>query len=210
MTKPAASPTAIAEAVAYAAKWHGDQVRKGTTIAYLSHLLGVCALALDHGATTEQAQAAVLHDVVEDGGGQPRLDDVRSVFGEGVADMVSALSDAAPLPGESKPPWKVRKTAYLEHLAALVADGHPAVLISACDKLHNAMSIVADATAPDGDPGLQVFERFSASASETAWYYGELAGVLSAADLPVRLGDLLATTVARLVGLTEQATAEGL
>jgi hypothetical protein len=88
---------------------------------------------------------------------------------------VAALSDAAPAPGEAKPPWLERKTAYLDHLGVLVADGHPAALVSLCDKLHNARSIVADASDPDG-PGPAVFDRFTATAEQTAWYYRSLRG----------------------------------
>jgi len=50
-----------------AAKIHADQVRKGTTIPYLSYLLGACATALDYGANEDEAIAALLHEAIEDG-----------------------------------------------------------------------------------------------------------------------------------------------
>ena len=177
----------FAQAVAYAAAAHGDQVRKGTDVTYVAHLLSVAALVLEHGGSEPQAVAAVLHDVVEDCGGTQRLDDVRATFGEEVAQLVHDLSDAAPAPGEAKAPWPQRKQAYLAHLAELADAGSPAVLVSCCDKLHNAEAIVADATDPDGRPGLAVFDRFSASADDTGWYYGQLADVFARAELPGRL-----------------------
>ena len=57
----------LLEALAAAAQIHGSQVRKGTTIPYLSHLLGTCAIALDYGANEDEAIAALLHDAIEDG-----------------------------------------------------------------------------------------------------------------------------------------------
>ena len=48
------------DALLMASRIHADQKRKGTKIPYLSHLLGVAAIALEHGATEEQAIAALL------------------------------------------------------------------------------------------------------------------------------------------------------
>ncbi len=201
-------PAAVCRALAYAAEAHGGQLRKGTQVPYLSHLLSVAALTMEHGGTTIQCQAAALHDVVEDCGGQPRLDNVRATFGDEVAAIVHALSDAAPPAGEHKPPWRPRKEAYLQHLYELVADGHAAVLVSACDKLHNAEAIVADATDPDGEPGLAVFDRFSASPADTAWYYRGLRRALVEADLPGRLVDRFTAAVNRLDELARRADPE--
>jgi (p)ppGpp synthase/HD superfamily hydrolase len=182
------------DATAYAAIAHAGQVRKGTDVPYLSHLLAVAALVLEHGGGEVQATAAVLHDIVEDQGGRRRLEDLRVRFGDDVADVVEALSDAAPADGEAKAPWRERKEHYLQHLEHLVTTGHPAVLVSACDKLHNARAIVADATDPHG-LGAAVWDRFRASPAETAWYYRSLTDVLGGAEgLPARLvRDLLST-----------------
>jgi (p)ppGpp synthase/HD superfamily hydrolase len=196
---------AVSQAIGYAARAHGAQTRKGTDVPYLSHLLAVTALTMEHGGSTEQCQAAALHDVVEDHGGAERLAEVRRLFGDAVADMVGALSDAVPTRGEAKPPWEDRKQTYLAHLAGLAATGDPAVLVSACDKLHNAESIVADATDPDGAPGLAVFDRFSAPPKQVACYYRGLADALAGADLPERLHVRLTNAVERLVLLAEQA-----
>ena len=173
------------DAVAYAATAHGHQVRKGTDIPYLSHLLAVTAMVLEYGGDETQATAAVLHDVVEDCGGARRLEDVRMTFGDDIATLVHALSDASPADGEAKPPWKDRKERYLDDLEELTADGHPATLVSLCDKLHNARAIVADAADPEG-PGPKVWERFSASPADVAWYYRELARCFHAGRLPTR------------------------
>lgn len=81
-----------------------------------------------------------------------------------------ACSDAVAVRGRPKPPWHVRKAAYLERLAA---DADPDVLlVSACDKLHNARSIMADLRAE----GPAFWRRFSESdPGEQLWYYQSLA-----------------------------------
>src|SRR3989304_6019326 len=57
------------EALMLASELHARQLRKGTTIPYASHLLGVASIALEYGADEETATAALLHDAIEDQGG---------------------------------------------------------------------------------------------------------------------------------------------
>src|SRR5664280_2166682 len=40
--------------------------RKKTRIPYVAHLLGVCAIVLEHGGSEDEAIAALLHDTLED------------------------------------------------------------------------------------------------------------------------------------------------
>ena len=54
----------IIDAMAAAAQIHGRQKRKATEIPYLSHLLGTCSIALEYGATEDEAIAALLHDAI--------------------------------------------------------------------------------------------------------------------------------------------------
>src|SRR4030095_10333191 len=64
-------------ALLYATHVHGGQVRKGTTIPYVAHLLAVAATVLEYGGDEDLAIAALLHDSVEDQGGSARLADIR-------------------------------------------------------------------------------------------------------------------------------------
>src|SRR5881392_380656 len=57
------------EALIYATRAHGNQMRKKTGIPYIAHILGVTAIALEYGANETEAIAALLHDTVEDCGG---------------------------------------------------------------------------------------------------------------------------------------------
>jgi len=150
------------QALDSAADAHRDQSRKGTAIPYLSHPLGVASLVLEHGGDEEQAIAGLLHDVLEDCGGQHEAL-IREAFGDRVAAMVLGCTDGLPDEAGDKPPWKARKLAYLQHLE-LADEG--TLLVSACDKLHNARAIVADLMA-----GHAVFERFKAGREGTSWYY---------------------------------------
>ena len=73
------------EALVMAADLHVDQRRKGCDVPYVSHLLAVAALILEHGGTEDEAIAGLLHDAVEDQGGQATLIRIRECFGDGVA-----------------------------------------------------------------------------------------------------------------------------
>ena len=158
------------EAVEYAAIAHAAQVRKGTTIPYISHPIAVSALVIEHGGNEVQAIAALLHDVLEDcGPGHGPM--IGKRFGHGVLTIVEGLTDGVPDEHGKKLAWRERKEAYLAHLDHAALD---VVLVSACDKLHNAMAIADDHTVI----GDAVFERFSQPKSSTVWYYRELAGII--------------------------------
>ena len=62
------------EALRYAARLHRAQMRKGTNIPYVTHLLAVAAIVGENGGTEDEVIAALLHDAVEDQGGYERGD----------------------------------------------------------------------------------------------------------------------------------------
>jgi len=151
-------------AVRYAADAHAGQTRKGTPVPYLGHLLGVASIVLDAGGDEDEAIAALLHDAAEDAGGRERLDDIRARFGDRVARIVEACTDAWTTP---KPPWIERKRAYVEHASSLATDE---LRVSAADKVHNAYAILRDLRV-HGDA---VWQRFNAPADDVIWYYEAL------------------------------------
>src|SRR6266704_3127289 len=101
------------EAITFATQLHAKQLRKGTTIPYIAHLLAVAALVLENGGNEDEAIAALLHDAVEDQGGVPTLKVIREKYGDAVAAIVEGCTDADTYP---KPPWRQRKERYCEHL----------------------------------------------------------------------------------------------
>jgi len=77
-----------------AAALHSMQKRKGSDIPYISHLMAVCSMVLEQGGDEDQAIAALLHDAVEDQGGQPTLRVIRRAL----ANMWPAWWRPAPTP----------------------------------------------------------------------------------------------------------------
>ena len=163
-TRPLLDGDRLSEAMAAAARIHATQLRKGTTIPYLSHLLGTCAIALDYGANEHEAIAALLHDAIEDGEPTEAARATVWSFGDEVGRIVEGCTDADTHP---KPPWLERKQAYLARLAA---EDRSILLVSASDKLHNARSIVRDLR----NVGEDLWERFSAPTDQILWYYRSL------------------------------------
>lgn len=151
-------------ALEYATVVHGGQVRKETSVPYISHLLAVCALVLEDGGGEDEAIAALLHDAVEDGGGRARREDIRLHFGDPVAEIVWACSDTDETP---KPLWKERKTQYIGHIGQASPEARR---VSCADKVHNARSILLDYR----ERGENLWERFNAKGDEQLWYYREL------------------------------------
>lgn len=157
------------EALAYAAHLHTDQVRKGGCIPYISHLLAVSAIAIEHGATEDEAISALLHDALEDQprGGETRRE-IREQFGERVLAIVESCTDWEDSP---KPGWRERKARFIEQ----VRDADASVrLVAAADKVHNVRSILLDYRRQ----GEAVWERFTRGKSGTLWYYREFATAL--------------------------------
>jgi (p)ppGpp synthase/HD superfamily hydrolase len=172
-------------AFAYAHRLHRNQVRKGTAIPYISHLMSVAALVLEHGGNEDQAIAALLHDAPEDQGGATTLAEIQRMFGDDVASIVFDCTDAW---NEPKPEWRERKEDYL---AALPNKRPASLLVSLADKAHNAEAILHDYRIL----GDRLWNRFNGGREGTRWYYSALANIFLQA-LPGRLANRLSTTVA--------------
>ncbi len=181
-------------AVDYARKLH-TETRKGTRIPYMAHLLGVASLVMGEAGgsipvTEEMVIAAILHDVVEDHGGKPRLDDLREVFGKRVAEMVEGLSDTLAEDHDKKEGWEERKVAYLRKLRDEPED---VLLISAADKLYNAKAVLDDYK----EIGPEVWKRFKRGRNEQLWYFDSLIAIFQL-RMNNRIVDELQRVVAEL------------
>jgi (p)ppGpp synthase/HD superfamily hydrolase len=157
----------FSRALGVAAELHATQVRKTTGVPYVSHLLGTCAIALQHGANRDQAIAALLHDALEDVRPTERAEAAVASFGDEVLRIVRGCTDGIPDENGVKPPRAVRKARYIESLRH---EDKAVLLVSAADKLYNARSIVDDMHLD----GLAVFDRFNATRDETIGYYDDL------------------------------------
>ncbi|RMF19289.1 MAG: bifunctional (p)ppGpp synthetase/guanosine-3',5'-bis(diphosphate) 3'-pyrophosphohydrolase [Deltaproteobacteria bacterium] len=156
----------VSAALDTAATKHRGQKRKGSDLPYLVHPVAVAALAASCGGNAEQVAAALLHDTVEDCGGPPVLDEITSRFGPAIGKIVA---DCTVLP-EPNRNWRHGKQRILEKLADLEPKS---LLVAACDKLENALSVYRDYLRL----GEALWSRFSAGENAARWYYRSLGDV---------------------------------
>ena len=151
-------------AFGYAHEVHDGQFKKGTSVPYLGHLMGVSSIVLGDGGSEDEAVAALLHDAAEDHGGRARLDDIRSRFGDDVARIVEDCTDSWDTP---KPSWLARKQAYIQRARTLPS---PSLRVSIADKVHNTYGILRDLR----NIGEKVWERYDVSPDDVLAYYESL------------------------------------
>jgi (p)ppGpp synthase/HD superfamily hydrolase len=161
-------------ALKFASRLHAKQTRKGSDAPYVSHLLAVAAIVLEHGGTEKEAIAALLHDAVEDQGGQATLVEIRRRYGKRVAGIVAACSDTDQLP---KPPWHERKEAYVKRLRS---EPYSVRLVVAADKLHNVRHLLSSYRVQGED----LWSHFKGGREGTLWYYRAVVDALVAAAEP--------------------------
>jgi (p)ppGpp synthase/HD superfamily hydrolase len=181
------------EAFLYASRLHAAQTRKGSSIPYVSHLMAVAALVLEYGGGEDQAIGALLHDAVEDQGGEPTRQEILKLFGPRVTQIVDGCTDSDQ---EPKPPWRPRKEEFLIELRR-----QPAAirLVVACDKLHNARAMVRDYRVF----GEAIWSRFTGRRDGTLWYYRALIHALDGREISELVREL-DRTVTELESLAAQ------
>ena len=161
----------LSMAFEFAAKAHANQYRKSTDIPYISHLMSVAALVFENGGTEDQAIAGLLHDILEDAdppSAMPWLrEQIALHFGQEVLAIVDACTDGTPDESGNKSAWEPRKIAYIAQMQNKPSN---VLLVSCCDKLHNAREIMSDLNSI----GIKVFDRFSSTKEQTLWYYESL------------------------------------
>jgi len=164
----------INHALAFAAKHHDRQVRKGTKLPYLTHPANVAIILTRYGRDNDTVVAGILHDVIEDcirdGYTREMLEQrIGDKFGPTVLDTVLAVTyrrhddDGVELSGED------RKEDYLERLGTATEQAR---WVCAADKVHNASSIVADLRRTV-DPE-SVLNLFGGGKSGTARWYRQV------------------------------------
>ncbi len=160
------------QALIYTNQLHSKQIRKGGDVPYMSHLLSVAALVLENGGDEDEAIAALLHDAVEDQGGNATREVILDMFGTRVVEIVDGCTDADTIP---KLPWEERKQQYIEKLRYASASVRRVAL---ADKLHNARSILSDLFRE----GEATWKKFQGGKEGTLWYYRTLLEVFLETD----------------------------
>lgn len=181
----------LTDALAWAHVLHQRQIRKGSGIPYVTHLLAVASLVGENGGTEDQVIGALLHDSIEDcSDAVPDIrEQIAARFGAEVLRIVEGCTDADTIP---KPPWRERKELYVQLLRAK-EPSHPSVLVSLSDKVHNARSILRDYR----EIGDELWSRFRGGREGTLWYYHELAEAFGDKGMGT-LADELRETVSAL------------
>lgn len=161
----------INHALAFAAKHHDQQVRKGTRLPYLTHPANVAIILTRYGRDERTVVAGILHDVIEDCVGQAFTTQmleqrIGEKFGRDVLDTVLSVTyrrvdnDGVELSSDE------RREDYLERLADA---SDSARWVCAADKLHNASTIISDLRRTI-DPDT-IWRRFSIGKDGTLQWY---------------------------------------
>jgi (p)ppGpp synthase/HD superfamily hydrolase len=202
MENPVQLTHRFTEAVDYARRVHVE-LRKGTQVPYMAHLLGVASLVLGetghigpHIVTEDLVIAALLHDAVEDEGGLPRLRDIEEKFGKEVAKIVEGCSDSFEQDPNKKQVWEVRKAAYIERLW----NEPPATLLVSVDKLYNARAILVEYR----QIGAEVWTRFKRGPEHQLRYFDELIKIFEQRCSGWRIVEELKRTVKELAQLSAE------
>lgn len=169
----------LAMAVALAAHVHGGALRRNSGEPFLLHDLEVARTAHAYGASEEEVVAAVLHDVIEDGG--PHLArEIRHRLGEHVEKTVLGCTDSLDSP---RPDWWTRKRTYVDSLRT----ASPSVkLVSGCDKIVNLRSILAEYEVFRDD----LWARFSGGREGLLWYFAAVLDAIRDGAPPILITEL--------------------
>ncbi|WP_204101925.1 MULTISPECIES: HD domain-containing protein [Spirulina sp. CCY15215] len=175
------------DALTYACTLHCQQTRKADETPYIAHLLSVAALVLEDGGSETEAIAALLHDAIEDQGGEATRQRILGRFGEEVTAIVEGCTESNQMP---KPPWRDRKLRYLQN----IRNGSPSVVrVSLADKLHNGRSLLFQLQRQ----GSSVWRHFHQPSEDILWFYQELLAVYQEWGISVRIEEF-AEIISRL------------
>ncbi|MFM7526664.1 MAG: HD domain-containing protein [Actinomycetota bacterium] len=178
-----------------------SKARKVGDTPYLSHLLAVSALVMEHGGSEVQAAAGLLHDVIEDIN-IPAPDLINELVTHGASEadaravvaIVVATTDGQPGEPRDDHDWPQRKAMYLESLRTK-GPHDPALLVSLADKVHNSEATLV--LIRGGTTATEFYGQteFNAKAPDQKWYYTSLSqifrerlgGIAQALPLVLRL-----------------------
>ena len=161
----------INHALAFAAKHHDQQVRKGTRLPYLTHPANVAIILTRYGCDETTVVSGILHDVIEDCVTKDYTREmleqrISSKFGDDVLDTVLAVTHRRHDDDGNEFSSEEVRLDYLKRLANASERGH---WVCAADKLHNANSLLADlqrTIEPD-----TIWGRFKLGRQGTSWWY---------------------------------------
>lgn len=188
------------EAFDFAYEKHRKQLRKGSGVPYITHLMSVSALVMEHGGGEDEAIAGLLHDSVEDVG--VTVEEIKVRFGERVADIVAGCTkpkiDWRTVPSDKV--WDTMRESHLRYFEHLKSSFDSVRLVSGADKLHNSRHILMDLIG-----GRDIFAKMKGGVDGTIWYY-EQVGDLFVGHGPVALGKEIRVTTGRIKDVVNERT----
>jgi myo-inositol-1(or 4)-monophosphatase len=157
-------------AIIFAVRAHAGTERRGKGFPYIVHPMEAVSIAATITSDQEILAAAALHDTVEDT--DVTVDQIRSEFGDRIASLVAAETDAVMEGKSENETWHERKQAAIDRLARVSRD---AKIVAMGDKLSNMRAIARD-YAMQGDALWNLFHVNDPKEHE--WHYRGLADAL--------------------------------
>lgn len=146
-------------AILFATKAHNGQKRKTDNVDMIFHPFTVGMILKDHNMNDNCVIAGILHDVVEDT--KYTLEDIRSIFGDEVANIVNEVTEKKILP------WEERKKEAIEKIKTASFEGK---MVECADKINN-LETLYDLT---NEKGKVVWEVFNRPYEKQKWYYTQM------------------------------------
>ena len=154
-------------AILFAVRAHAGTERRGKGFPYIVHPMEAMEIVATMTADQELLAAAALHDTVEDT--DVTVEQLRAEFGDRIAELVAAESDAFVEGVSEEDSWHARKQAAIDRLARAP---HDAKMVALGDKLSNMRAIARD-YAVQGDALWNIFHAKDPKDHE--WHYRGLA-----------------------------------
>ncbi len=170
MANKALNTELLDRAIIFAVRAHAGTERRGKGFPYIVHPMEAMEIVATMTPDQELLAAAALHDTVEDT--DVTVDQIRAEFGDRIADLVAAESDAFVEGVSDEDSWHTRKQAAIERLARAP---HDAKMVALGDKLSNMRAIARD-YAVQGDALWNLFHAKDPKDHE--WHYRGLADSL--------------------------------
>ena len=170
MANKALNTELLDRAIIFAVRAHAGTERRGKGFPYIVHPMEAMEIVATMTPDQELLAAAALHDTVEDT--DVTVDQLRAEFGDRIADLVAAESDAFVEGVSDEDSWHARKQAAIDRLAKAP---HDAKMVALGDKLSNMRAIARD-YAVQGDALWNLFHAKDPKDHE--WHYRGLADSL--------------------------------
>lgn len=164
--------TFVDKAIKFAVDAHANTERRGKGFPYVIHVLEAMEIVASMSNDPELLAAAALHDTVEDTG--VTVEEIKSGFGEKVANLVKAESDVIDSSVSETESWRSRKQAAIDRLSSASLE---AKMVALGDKLSNMRAIARDYK-KSGDKLWEIFHA-PGGKSDHEWHYRGLAEALS-------------------------------